>query len=278
MEITESSIGLLETGKATNLPEIKPIKLGEYGRALEEVWEEFKNIRYDGFYAGEENLTAPRFLSSFAFHGHAGRENVTVVKENSEDMFPTRSVEFIPPNVDSIKKICSVGIISSDITFAEDENPVLGIEEETSGTADFWVPDREYPNASEYLKELYSLQKGNYHEYIVSQDAESNASSTLMFAFDTSHARLKSLMNQAMYDSQPKDSLWASQFGDYVRFPTQSGRHLAVPVGLPANYIEYIVVNEKSKYWDGKIDLLKEVSKVDNHVIPLVSLNTGKVL
>jgi len=72
-----------------------------------------------------------------------------------------------------------------------------------------------------------------------------------MFAFDTSRPELARLMQYAMKDTDPAERLWPNNLvvGENYRiaFPMpRSSTHLAVPVGLPANYIEYIVVNEKS--------------------------------
>lgn len=278
MEDKESGIHFSESEKLLRLPEIKSMRLGEYGKALEQVWSNFEKVRYDGFYAGVENQERPRYSNKFAFHGHAGRSKVTFLDKQSGDMFPRREIEFIPPQLDTIGSICNIGVISSDIEFKESENVYQNYEEETYGTADFWIPDRKYSSASEHLLDLYKLQRAYSAEFIVTLDSDHEASATLMFAFDTSRAGLKPLMEKAMYDTQPKNELWASQYGEYVKFPTQSGRHLAVPIGLPANYIEYIVVNEMSKYWVGKLDELKSACMVDGYAIPLISLHTGEIL
>lgn len=84
-----------------------------------------------------------------------------------------------------------------------------------------------------------------------------------------------------MKDDQSKKSFWPNKLGhQYIDFPMKgSGLHIAVPVGIPANYIEYILINEQSSYWQGdRFKQLRESSVCDGHQIPLVSVNSGVVI
>ncbi len=248
-----------------DLPKIKPIRLGEYGKALDGLWPEFEKIRKNGIYAGDRNIDYPHFSDKFVFHGFRGRYQRS-----------NRGQLFIPPDLEVIKKVCNIGIISSDIEF-ENQTPQSFSEEETFGTADFWIPNQTANSLNDALAD-FRHRLGT--EYVTALD-ESGESATLMFAFDSSIPELEPLLNHSMRDNQPKESLWAAQFGDYyIHFPLSgSGLHLAIPIGLPANYIEYIVVNEKSPHWQGeRFNLLRESSKCDDHEIPLVSANTGEVI
>ncbi len=252
-----------------DLPTVKPIRLGEYGKALDQVWEIFAQARKDGFYAADENQTTPRFNEAFALHGVKGK-----------DWHKRNQTSFTPPNVPLIKDISSIGVVSSNVEFEDkDRGPIL--EEETFGTADFWIPNKPFATMQDFIKDLrerLNLRIGS--EYVTSPDAKNHKSATIMFAFDTSREGLKSLMQYSMRDTQPKEELWAYQFGDYyVNFPLNgSGMHLAVPIGLPANYIEYVVVNEQSLYWQGRLNELQQACVCDGHKILLVSVNTGEVI
>ena len=105
-----------------------------------------------------------------------------------------------------------------------------------------------------------------------------------MFAFDTSRPGLAPLIQHSMKDTDSKESLWPNKITPgkdyYMAFPAPGkGSHLAVPIGLPANYIEYIVINEQSPHWQReKLQQLREATVVDGHPIPLVSIHTGIVV
>ncbi len=263
------------------LPKVKPVRLSEYGKELDKLWVEFEKIRRNGFYAAEENHERPRFSPAFLLHGLTGRDTLTFGKAQEVNgfKFPSRTITFNPPDVSVIQNVCNIGVISSDIEL-EGTSPLQseGVEEETSGTADFWIPNKDTDSVTEAIVDLRK-RVGLGREYITSLD-DSNGSSTVMFAFDTSRPELEPLLRFAMRDNQPQETLWASQFGNRVEFPMPgSGLHLAIPIGLPANYIEYIVINEKSPYWQGeKLDLLKQASICDGHPIPLVSAHTGSLI
>lgn len=249
-----------------DLPKIKPIRFGEYGRALEKLWTEFEKIRKNGIYVADDNLVQPSFSPKFLLHGLAGRH----ARAGKEFIFT-------PPNPSTVKKICSIGITSSDVEF-EGDAPRGYSEEETFGTADFFTSDKPITSPQElliYLRRRVSI--GN--EFITALDGTPD-SATLMFAFNSSRPELAPLMQYSMKDNQPQDELWASQFGNYVIFPMKgSGLHVAVPVGLPANFIEYIIVNEQSSHWQGnRLNQLRESSVCDGHTIPLVSATTGTMI
>jgi hypothetical protein len=87
-------------------------------------------------------------------------------------------------------------------------------------------------------------------------------------------------MKYAMRSDQPKEARWATQVGfeEYIYFPQEgSGTHLAVPIGLPANYIEFVVINEKSPHWqqDNRLVGLREAAVCDGYEVPLISAQTG---
>lgn len=250
-----------------DLPKIKPIRLGEYGRALEKLWVEFERIRKNGIYAADSNLAHPSFSDKFVLHGLAGR-HARVGKE----------FVYTPPNPSTVKKICNIGITSSDVEF-EGDAPLGYSEEETFGTADFFTMDKPMSSVSELLAYL-RRRVGLGNEYITAVD-DSLESATLMFAFNSSRPELAPLMEHSMKDNQPEETLWANGFGNhYIDFPMKgSGLHIAVPVGFPANFIEYIIVNEQSPHWQGnRLNQLRESSVCDGHMIPLVSVATGTVI
>ena len=263
---SSAELGISQNPENNPLPNLKPVRLGEYGRALEKIWPEFVRIRNNGTYAADRNVLHPHFSSSFALHGTKG-----VLKREG------RAWTFIPPDTSTVRNICRIGVISSDLEF-EGDGIKEWTEEETSGSADFWMPDKCVDSIPDFLirlrKRIYTAQ-----EYITSLN-EDEGSATVMFAFDTSRTELAPLMKQAMRDDQPKDTLWSNQFGNRIEFPlTDTGSHLAIPIGLPANYIEYIVVNEKSSHWQGeRFGQLKRAAVCDNHPIPLVSAHTGAII
>lgn len=251
------------------LPRVKPIRLGEYGKALDQIWTIFAEARKDGFYAADENQAIPRFNKTFALHGVKGK----YWRKRNE-------ISFTPSNIPLIKDISNIGVISSNIEF-EDKDRELAFEEETFGTADFWIPSKPFTTAQDFIKDLrerLGLRIGS--EYVTAPDTNDHESATIMFTFDTLREGLRKLMQYSMRDTQPKEQQWASQFGDYyVNFPLKgSGLQLAVPIGLPANYIEYVVINEQSLYWQGKVNDLQQSLICDGHQIPLVSVNTNQVI
>lgn len=255
--------------KKTNsidLPQIKPIRLGEYGRQLEKMWAEFAKIRKNGIYAADDNHIKPSFSEKFIVHGLAGRHSRVDGK-----------ITFAPPNSSTVEKITKVGVLSSDVEFI-DETRMNFIEEETSGTADFFIGDKPVSSIQElltYLRRRVSI--GN--EYIT--DPFDTDSATIMFAFDSARPELRPLMQYAMVDNQAEETLWPNKLGQkYIDFPMKgSGLHIAIPIGLPANYIEFIIINEQNQNWQGeKLNLLRTVAICDGHPIPLVSAATGRVI
>ena len=267
---------------------IKPVGVGvEYGHKLESICKLFEEIRGNGFYAADENRQTPRFSESIVLHGFGGTYKVEslgrdVVKreDGSEISFPKQKFTFIPPDTDIIHEISNLGILSSDIEFEGKPSVREGTEEETTGCADFNMQSRPFESISDFLP---SLPKGTFADFVTKPD-ESEASAVVMFAFDTSRPELAPLMQYAMKDTDPSEKLWPNHLvpgqDSRIDFPSPgSGSHLAVPVGLPANYIEYIVVNEKSPYWQGeKLDQLRQAAVVDGHPIPLVSIHTNTVI
>lgn len=249
------------------LPQIMRIRLGEYGRQLEEIWNIFKQIRINGKYAADNNLIEPAFSQKLILYGLAGRHR------RIDGQF-----YFFPPEVLSLKRITTIGVLSSDVQF--EGSPSLGfIEDETSGAADFFVSDKSVgsiPELITYLRKRLDLGK----EYITDQK-DGPDTSTLMFVFDSSRPELAPLMQYSMKDDQSEKSFWPNKLGhQYIDFPMKgSGLHIAVPVGIPANYIEYILINEQSSYWQGdRFKQLRESSVCDGHQIPLVSVNSGVVI
>jgi|GEM_PF-2716842 len=267
MDESKKNDGILLTeGANLVLPNIKPIRLGEYGKELQKLWSEFEKIRKNGIYVADANLVQPTFSPSFLLHGLAGR-HARVGKE----------FVFTPPDPLTVKRITKIGVISSDVEL-EGDLPRSYSEEETFGTADFFNADKPLSSIQEFLSYL-RRRIGIGNEYVTSLDETPN-SATLMFAFNSTHPELAPLMQHSMRDNQPKDELWANGFGNYINFPMQgSGLHTAVPIGLPANFLEYIVVNENSSHWQGnRLNQLRDAAVCDSHTIPLVSATTGTVI
>lgn len=248
------------------LPKAKPIRLGEYGKELDKLWTEFERIRKNGFYAGEANKTFPRFSPDFLLHGLKGKLS------RSSGIWT-----FSPPGISIVSKICNIGVVSSDLEF-EGQDPSTTVDEETPGCADFWIPDKKMSSITEAIMDLRTkVYTGD--GYITTVD-DSNESSTIMFAFDSSHLELEPLFRLSMRDTQLPEELWANQFGDRIQFPLKTpGLQIAIPFGLPANYIEYVVVNEQSPYWQGeKLTKLQDALICDNHQIPMISINNNGIL
>ena len=262
-EIDWGNAAVSSTNSRILIPEIKPIQLGEYGRELEKIWNAFINVRRDGFYAADYNHSIPRFTENFALHGVAGLDK--------------RDKPFQALRPDLINRLTKIGVITSDIEFIDHETKQSS-EEETFGSADFWVADEPYDGVLNLLAGLRRKVSVG-HEFITSLDSTSVDSATLLFAFDMSRPGIASLARNAMKDTDQE--LWTNRFGKHItNFPVPGlGIHLAVPVGLPANYIEYILLNEKSQYWQAdQLTLLRKLAVCDNHQIPLVSVVSGEVI
>lgn len=272
--------GEVQEANRTTLPKIKPIfGFGiEYSKALESVWEEFAEIRKDVFYASDENKVCPRFSPDFALHEYKAKWHTKDIKDGRFSKTIYTQISQVP----SIKRICKSGILTPDIEFEDEQKAYDGIEEETPGAANFFIAgNQKYEKVTDLINALARIQTGD--AYVTSSNPDSASSSTLMFAFDTSRPGLRPLMQYAMIDNQNPNSLWANQFdidnGKRMRFPLFSGNHLAMPIGLPANYIEYIVANEQSPYWhEGRLQDLQAAAVCDGHKIPFVSIHTGKVI
>jgi len=270
----------LHPPKQTELPRIKPIRLGEYGKTLEDIWEEFTKIRQDGFYAADENQQEPRFSTTIVLHGVRQKNRVVFGTpiQSGDFSFTPRSISLVD-TLPVIKNICSIGVISSDIEFEETSRDE-SLEEETFGTTDFWIQNQQFSSLQDFLEGLREKFRLGIGKEFITDLGDTRHSSTIMFAFDTSRKGLAALMQYSMRDNQPEETLWAKKFGNYINFPMKgSGLQLSIPVGLPANYIEYIVINEKSSYWEEDwLNQLRSVAICDNHPIPLVSAHTGAIV
>lgn len=262
---------------------LKPDGLGEvYGARIAEICTEFEAIRNDGFYGADENRNKPRFSQSIILHGLAGQISVGpsdgAVEVNGVRFARNESI-FVPPVVEDVSRIAENGVLSSEISFLGSKD-IGYVEQETSGCADFYFQDKPHPLLADFIRSV--TPKISSRDYVTTLD-DGPGSATIMFAFDSSRLGLASLIEKSMKDTDPADRLWPNQLTPEVQrieFPAPGkGSHLAVPVGLPANYIEYIVVNEKSPYWQGeRMDQLRQAANVDGHPIPLVSVFTGTIV
>ncbi len=266
------------------LPEIR-IRAGDYGRELERIWgEDFYNARIDGFYASDENRDVPRFSQTFALHGHAGLDvQASPYPQQMQPAWfgdgevPKEIFVHNPPLVADVSNMTHLGLLSSDIEIGGNR-VVEGYEDETPGTVDFFIPRGE-GGLEDFLTSLRGIR--NVKELITSLENDHPGSSALMFMIDTSRAGLSELMKTAMRDTDDPDVMFGNQFGmkDRIRFPMKnSGRHLAVPVGIPANYIEYIIMNSESTFWKDRMDVLRDACVCDGHNIPLVDVHSLEVI
>lgn len=254
------------------VPKLKVLGLGEYGKALEKIIPQFAAIRTDGVYAFLETSEKPHLSSSFVVQTQRGR--VEGERPRFGSPIPAKPQVFIPPEPGLVRASSNIGIITSDVGFEGKSTKLEGFEEETYGAADFFT----LPETVHSISDLLNYMSG-FAEFNVPFDS-SQESANLLYIFNTSRPGLAPLMEYAMRSDQPKEIRWATQSGfeEYIYFPMEgSGTHLAVPVSLPANYIEFMILNEKSPHWQqgSRLEELKEAAICDGYEIPLISAQTG---
>lgn len=232
---------------------------GEFGERMRDIWGRFLTVRENGFYASDENRDIPRFNDKFAFHG---------VKEQ----YVKSEYKAVPPSLDVLRSVHTLGTISSFFLRDFDQ-----FDLETIACADFYVPGK-IENFPDLIKFHDHLIGNHSSHYTMDKDKKS----VITIAYDTSRPELAPLLEYAMTSDQPAEELWIrqQQFLPTFHFPAPNmEHHLAVPVGLPANYIEYVIVNERSPQVTNEyLQQLQAVCVVDGHTVPIVSIHTGEVL
>jgi hypothetical protein len=242
---------------------------GQLSKEVAKLIPIFQGIRLNGEYAADRNRDTPFFSENIVLHGLS-------------DIHSRDLKSFSPPSLETVRSICTTGIIADEVLI-DGAEPKEKFEEETPCMADFFAqvkPASSVVDFIEHLNNTIAMSKG----YVTSFETRDwPSTSSLMFAFNISKPGLAPLMQYALYGNQTPETMWTSRYEEkdynYINFPGKSAAHLAVPVGLPANYIEYIVVNDKSPHWQGdKIKELQAACVCDDHPIPLISLHTGEVI
>lgn len=238
--------------------ETSPSLEGEAAKVLKEQWEKFWQLR---FAKSEGEVSEPEEVA----------QNLALLKAGT--LLHNLSYDEV-----ALSKILQSGILSGELGYGEKETRAE--DAETHYCADFFVNQRD-KSIQEYIEYAYGNEEniGNIRKKrIESFNCPREQNDCIAVVVDPSKPELADLLQHSA------TGVDASRLANFpVRFPYEADRpeiakrHLAVLVGIPANYISLLVIGGKLANDQEKLGKLKELIASSGLDIPIISFKGERV-
>jgi hypothetical protein len=167
-------------------------------------------------------------------------ENASQINR-SDLIHGVRNVDF-----EDLLKILDTGVVSGEIGF-DGKDKMTSEDGETHYHADFFMNTDQDKNLTDYLQ--WASESENPESRITRKRMEysfmpTKRNDTAVLIFDAKNPELESFLQFSTNGAMAKK--FDSIFKDLgAKFPLDTERHVAVPVGLPSNFCKSIVVGSK---------------------------------